>query len=314
MQCGRGVDAVRTPAASEQVIRSSQSFDSRTGLAGPRVTIMEDESKAIPDESKPRRTPTPGGMYRRAEMRAYAESAALAGPIAEFPVEMTRDAPVEPVPVATPVLGSVDGIVQAIATVTPAPRPLRARPPAARHKRSGRTTVSSRRRNAMLAAALIAAAGVLWFATPSTTRPDPVVQDRPVVSRASEPAIQPRENRSTVVTPPVSTPLPTVPQANVVRTSAPATESVPRAAVIDPILRITSDPSGARVTVNGVGWGTTPVVIRHLPFGAKRIRLTKDGFKADERVVSTASGVTSIQMKLLRLPAEANTSAGAREQ
>jgi hypothetical protein len=49
-------------------------------------------------------------------------------------------------------------------------------------------------------------------------------------------------------------------------------------------LFITSDPPGARVTVDGVGWGTTPVSVRHLPAGAKRIRVTKDGYRSEEQV------------------------------
>jgi hypothetical protein len=39
------------------------------------------------------------------------------------------------------------------------------------------------------------------------------------------------------------------------------------------------------VTVNGISWGTSPVTIRHLPPGAKRIRATKEGFAAAEQVV-----------------------------
>ena len=50
-------------------------------------------------------------------------------------------------------------------------------------------------------------------------------------------------------------------------------------------LVITSQPEGARVTVDGVGWGATPLTIRHLPEGAKRVRLTRDGYAASERVV-----------------------------
>jgi transcriptional regulator with XRE-family HTH domain len=51
------------------------------------------------------------------------------------------------------------------------------------------------------------------------------------------------------------------------------------------MLVITSIPAGARVTVNGIGWGTTPLSIRHLPAGAQRVRLVKERFKSEERVV-----------------------------
>jgi len=48
-------------------------------------------------------------------------------------------------------------------------------------------------------------------------------------------------------------------------------------------LRITSDPEGAVVTVNGVGWGPTPVTVRYLPFGKKLIRATKPGYVTTQR-------------------------------
>ena len=54
-------------------------------------------------------------------------------------------------------------------------------------------------------------------------------------------------------------------------------------------LVITSIPDGASVTVDGIGWGTTPVTIRHLPEGHKRIRVTSDGYASVERVVDVQS-------------------------
>jgi cytoskeletal protein RodZ len=48
-------------------------------------------------------------------------------------------------------------------------------------------------------------------------------------------------------------------------------------------LRITSEPTGAMVTVNGVGWGPTPVTIRYMPFGRKVIRATKPGYVGAQR-------------------------------
>jgi len=49
-------------------------------------------------------------------------------------------------------------------------------------------------------------------------------------------------------------------------------------------LRVTSEPSGALVTVNGIAWGQTPVTIRYLPFGKKLIRATKPGYVSGQRV------------------------------
>jgi hypothetical protein len=53
---------------------------------------------------------------------------------------------------------------------------------------------------------------------------------------------------------------------------------------------VTSNPAGARVTVNGIAWGITPVTIRHLPPGAKTIRVTKDGYLGRERRVNIGEG------------------------
>jgi cytoskeletal protein RodZ len=48
-------------------------------------------------------------------------------------------------------------------------------------------------------------------------------------------------------------------------------------------LRITSEPAGAQITVNGIGWGVTPVTIPYLPFGKKVIRATKPGYLSAQR-------------------------------
>jgi len=55
-------------------------------------------------------------------------------------------------------------------------------------------------------------------------------------------------------------------------------------------LVVTTEPAGARVTVNGIGWGIAPVTIRYLPEGDKRIRVSKDGYTTEELVVRLAEG------------------------
>jgi cytoskeletal protein RodZ len=65
-------------------------------------------------------------------------------------------------------------------------------------------------------------------------------------------------------------------------------------------LVVTTEPAGARVTVNGIGWGIAPVTIRYLPAGDKRIRVTKVGFATEERMVRLADGhpkVVDIQLR-----------------
>jgi hypothetical protein len=58
-------------------------------------------------------------------------------------------------------------------------------------------------------------------------------------------------------------------------------------------LSITTQPDGASVTINGVGYGTTPLSIPYLPPGAKRIRVTKAGYETEERFYSSDSGRAS---------------------
>ena len=55
-------------------------------------------------------------------------------------------------------------------------------------------------------------------------------------------------------------------------------------------LVVSTEPAGARVTVNGVGWGVSPVTIRNLPPGDKRIRVTSDGYTSAERLLRLAEG------------------------
>ena len=50
-------------------------------------------------------------------------------------------------------------------------------------------------------------------------------------------------------------------------------------------LVVTTTPAGARVTVNGIAWGISPLTIRHLPPGDKRIRVSKEGYASQERVL-----------------------------
>jgi cytoskeletal protein RodZ len=50
-------------------------------------------------------------------------------------------------------------------------------------------------------------------------------------------------------------------------------------------LVVITQPEGARVTVDGIGRGTTPLTIRYLAAGEKRVRVLKDGFPAVERTV-----------------------------
>lgn len=59
---------------------------------------------------------------------------------------------------------------------------------------------------------------------------------------------------------------------------------------VDGGLVVDSQPSGARVTVNGIGYGETPLRVGYLPFGTKRVRIIKEGFASIERTVRIDAG------------------------
>jgi hypothetical protein len=68
------------------------------------------------------------------------------------------------------------------------------------------------------------------------------------------------------------------------------TSETPAAAGAVTELVVTTQPAGARVTVNGIGWGISPVTIRYLPPGDKRIRVSKEGYATEERVLQIGEG------------------------
>ena len=57
-------------------------------------------------------------------------------------------------------------------------------------------------------------------------------------------------------------------------------------------LSVASDPSGAAVYVDGRFVGHTPIDVQDLPAGDHRVRLVKDGYLENGRVVSVSAGKT----------------------
>jgi cytoskeletal protein RodZ len=195
----------------------------------------------------------PGGMYRRAMMRAYAESIGVDREFALKQFEQAFDA--KPDAADAPLVP------------TAPPRPVS-------HRRLSR-------RHVMAIAAtflfVVAGAGV-WKLATSFVSPD-FDASTPVAAApaaAKVPAVQPA---STVQRPAAR-------EAGIT-TGVTATTGVTerRVTATEGSLLVASDPPGARVTVNGIGWGQTPVAIRNLEFGSKRVRVTMQGFLSQERVV-----------------------------
>jgi cytoskeletal protein RodZ len=211
----------------------------------------------------------PAGLYLRGEIRAYARVVHLdeAIPLARLervlqpPVEPAP--PAEPAPVRTPLLTRQRVIVGAalIAITAIAGYMMRNRGPSALEAQQTAATDT---------------APQLSVQTVSHSIPSATV------------GTSLRAGDSTVARPGGQD---AVPAAVTVPTQVEAPVSSPAAAQ-DPATRlvVTTQPPGARVTVNGIGWGTTPVTIRYLPPGDKRIRVSHDGYVAAERVVTVAEG------------------------
>jgi TonB family protein len=95
---------------------------------------------------------------------------------------------------------------------------------------------------------------------------------------------------------------------------APVVEASPAPLAPSPTvgaLRIDSEPSGARVSVNGQARGQTPLRLDELPFGAYKIRVEQKGYEAQTRAVSldAASPSAEVRVALARPAAPASGAA-----
>ncbi|HEV3140854.1 MAG TPA: PEGA domain-containing protein, partial [Vicinamibacterales bacterium] len=90
----------------------------------------------------------------------------------------------------------------------------------------------------------------------------------PPTTRAAEPATSTAAPARRPATPPES----------VARTAPPAPRGLGR-------VLVRSTPAGARVAVDGREYGVTPVAIRDLAVGTHAIRVSRDGYSAEERRV-----------------------------
>ena len=200
----------------------------------------------------------PGGMYRRAMMRAYAESIGVDREYALKQFEQAFDAPPS-------------------RTEMPAP--------AAHAGASFARWRPSRRQLLATSTSILTAVAVFvaWNLAASLMQPDGEVARTAVAEPAAAPPTQPR---ASAPVPTTNVARPAVALASVQETVATTGSGDPRPLATEANLVVTSEPAGARVTVNGIGWGETPVTIRHLEFGQKRVRLTMQGYISQERVLS----------------------------
>ena len=198
---------------------------------------------------------SPAGFYQRAEVRAYARAVGLDQELA-------------------------------LAQLQSALKPVEA-PRVARQASKPKGPTSLRTyvliALAVIVASMAAAALSRAISEPSaspalqTDSSAPAAPVQPAASVPSDDATSPSQSPST---PPA------------VADSQPATET-PEAPASPPAvteLVVTTQPAGARITVNGIGWGVTPVTIRHMPAGEKRIRVSKEGYASEERVLRVDAG------------------------
>lgn len=114
----------------------------------------------------------------------------------------------------------------------------------------------------------------------------PAKTESPATPAAAPPAATPARAASSPTAEPVRVTVPAKPAfARSRRTAAAAAATARASRALDGQLRITSMPAGARVTVDGIGWGQTPLTVGHLPFGTKTVRLTHDGYASKQAIV-----------------------------
>ena len=220
-------------------------------------------------------TVIPNGMYRRAEVRAFADAVGLDRNVALAHLE------------------------QALDHVPPESQP-KEMSPASPDRRWGAYAALG-----LLAVATLFVARWQWgpmlTATQSLTleSPRPIAPAAPAIdTAASESAAQP------LTEPPASSASPSAPPTPAVVASA--NGAPPTATGVKPpashALTVTSAPLGARVLVDGIGWGRTPVTIRHVAPGDRRVRVVLDGFVSDERRVrmSATRDETTVHVELVR--------------
>jgi cytoskeletal protein RodZ len=197
----------------------------------------------------------PAGMYQRAEIRAYAKAVGLDPTLALSELERA--------------LG-----------ITAVPR----------DRRLGEGDADAIQRRPFLAAALVLAIALIgivaWYGrmTPVPAEVTPAVQTRSQATATPRPA-SPVVAESAKA-PADSVALPVAPQP-LAATSSDTPGAPPAAGLITELVVVT-EPAGARVIVDGIGRGTTPVTIRYLSAGVKQVRVLKEGFPAAERTVRLA--------------------------
>jgi cytoskeletal protein RodZ len=240
----------------------------------------------------------PPGMYQRAEVRTFADAVGLDPRIALDALERARSAASASFDIA-PASGTVAAPASRSAAASD-PRSVASSVMVPRNASGAQAQSMARLLLAAIAVLAILIAGGSGLRSLLTATPAPA----PTTQTERADAAQPPATRQKSIA-----------AAGVSNTEAPATAGATQLAGPDPApavggpvdfpnLHIVTEPSGARVTVDGIGWGETPLTIRYLPPGSKRIRVTTDGYIAQEQVVELSSDVptTTVRISLRRRP------------
>jgi cytoskeletal protein RodZ len=199
-------------------------------------------------------TAVPAGFYQRAELRTYAQAVGLDQRLALAELESAL-APAEP-------------------------------------REPSRATPRSNQSTSPLPYIAVAVAGIAVVAVLfGRASVEPTSQLAPAVGTAGAAISQSQTSASSPEQP--STPesvASDVAPASVVTQAAAEPTQAPVQVVTGAELIITTEPEGARVTVNGIGWGSSPVRIPYLEAGQKTIRVSKEGYVAVERVLHVDEG------------------------
>lgn len=224
----------------------------------------------------------PGGMYRRAQVRAYAEAVGLDRNVAMAWLERSLK---ETTPHG----------VSAVQASSPSKT-------VANNRRRPWTIAGVAVAGVMIAFALLARqpaeenVGRSAPVSPPASSVVPAVYAPDRVSAAGsrnslDPAGAPQEQRNDPGAAPSATTGQEEPESPDETTAAAAAGSQ---------LTVITEPEGARVTVDGIGRGTTPLTIRYLTPGTKRVRVTREGYLGEERVAEVKAGPGTVLRLRLR--------------
>lgn len=196
----------------------------------------------------------PSGFYQRAELRTYAQAVGLDQRLALEKLE-SELAPAEP-------------------------------------REPSRATRSSSAPTSPLPYIAVAVAGIAVVAAlfgRASVEPTPDLS--PTIGTGAAATLEPQpavSSQEPTAVPAAQSDSDVAPSAAAQTAAQPTQAPAPVASVTE--LVVSTEPEGARITVNGIGWGSSPARIQYLEPGQKRIRVSKEGYAAVERVLQVEEG------------------------